>query len=301
MYYLAIAFPGLRRVRIPLSRDQVMLLLAAFNEIMLGVETYIAHLISGTIVPYEWIPIIFGPSAGVVLLVAGLMALRNRRLATVLASLVFIASIAVGLLGAFFHLRRAILPTAPLGELVSVPLLVWAPPILGPFTFALVGLVGLSAAWVEDPTDSGTLVFLKGSRLKLPLSKTRAFLLMVALGCLATVISSVLDHARTDFSNPWLWVPTGVGIFATVVGVGLGVINKPNRGDVLTFSLAMVLMILAGLTGFGLHVRADITNQGTILTERFLRGAPFLAPLLFSDMGVFGLAAMLEPREDSFG
>ena len=298
MYYLAIAFPSVRRVHIRLSRDQVMLLLAAFNEIMLGAETYIAHLVSGTIVPYEWIPIIFGPVAGVLLLIAGLIALRNRPLATMIASLVFITSIVVGLMGAFFHLRRAILPTAPIGELVSVPLLVWAPPILGPFTFALVGLVGLSAAWVEDPTDSGILVFLRGKRLSLPFSKTRAFLFMVGLGSLATVISSVLDHARTDFSNPWLWVPTAVGVFATVVAVGLGMIDKPIRSDVFTFVVAMLLMMLVGVIGLGLHVREDLTSQGTILAERFLRGAPFLAPLLFADMGAFGLAALLDPTEE---
>ena len=298
MYYLAIAFPSLRRVRIPLSRDQVMLLLAAFNEIMLGVETYVAHLISGTIVPYEWIPIIFGPVAGVLLLVVGLVALRNRPLATVIASLVFIASIVVGLMGAFFHLRRAILPTAPIGDLVSVPLLVWAPPILGPFTFALVGLVGLSAAWVEDPMDSGRLVILRGRRLSLPFSKTRAFLLMVGLGSLATVISSVLDHARTDFSNPWLWLPTAVGVFATVIAVGLGVIDKPIRGDVLTLIFGMLLMMLVGVLGLWLHVREDLTSEGVIVGERFVRGAPFLAPLLFADMGVFGLAALLDPTEE---
>lgn len=298
MYYLAIAFPSLRRVRIPLSRDQVMLLLAAFNEIMLGVETYVAHLISGTIVPYEWIPIIFGPVAGVLLLVVGLVALRNRPLATVIASLVFIASIVVGLMGAFFHLRRAILPTAPIGDLVSVPLLVWAPPILGPFTFALVGLVGLSAAWVEDPTDSGRLVILRGRKLSLPFSKTRAFLLMVGLGSLATVISSVLDHARTDFSNPWLWLPTAVGVFATAIAVGLGVIDKPIRGDVLTLIFGMLLMMLVGVLGLWLHVREDLTSEGVIVGERFVRGAPFLAPLLFADMGVFGLAALLDPSEE---
>ena len=297
MYYLAMAFPGLRRFRIPLTRDQVLLLLAAFNEIMLGAETYIAHLISGTIVPYEWIPIIFGPAAGVLLLVAGLIAQKNRPLATVIASLVFITSVVVGVMGAFFHLRRALLPTAPIGDLVSVPLLVWAPPILGPFTFALVGLMGLSAAWIEDPPDSGILALLKGKRLSLPLSKTRALLFMVGLGSLATVISSVLDHARTDFSNPWLWVPTAVGVFATVVAVGLGAIDMPNRGDVLTYVFAMLLMMLVGVIGLGLHVREDLTSQGVVVAERFLRGAPFLAPLLFADIGALGLAVLLDPTE----
>jgi hypothetical protein len=121
---------------------------------------------------------------------------------------------------------------------------------------------------------------------------------MVGLGSLATVISSVLDHARTDFSNPWLWVPTAVGVFATVVAVGLGMIDKPIRSDVFTFVVAMLLMMLVGVIGLGLHVREDLTSQGTILAERFLRGAPFLAPLLFADMGAFGLAALLDPTEE---
>ena len=78
MYLLGEAFPIARRLRLPLNRDQVMLLMAAFNLIMLGVDTYLAHSISGTIRPGEWIPIIFGVSAGVLLLVAGLIAIRRR-------------------------------------------------------------------------------------------------------------------------------------------------------------------------------------------------------------------------------
>jgi hypothetical protein len=83
MYHLETIIPAVKRVRIPITRDQALLLLLAFNELMLGVETYIAHLISGTIVPYEWIPILFGPIAFILLLLAGLLALRRRSLATV--------------------------------------------------------------------------------------------------------------------------------------------------------------------------------------------------------------------------
>ncbi len=297
MYPLAIISPGVRRIRLPLSRDQVMLLMAAINEILLGLETYIAHLISGTIVPYEWIPILFGPIAGVILLFAGLIALRNRPLATILATLVFIASIIVGLLGAYFHLVRAMIPYAPRGEQLTVPLLVWAPPFLGPFTFALVGLLGLSAAWIEDPPDSGTLILLVNRRLRLPYSKTRAYFFITGMGALATVISSVLDHARTDFSNPWLWVPTAIGVFATVVAVGLGFTNKPTRADFFTYTLAMLLMILAGVLGTGLHIAQDLTAQRDVVLERFIRGAPLLAPLLFADIGSIGLIALLDPVE----
>ena len=54
-----------------------------------------AHGMSGTIRGGEWIPIFFGPIAGVILLAAGLLALRRRAPATRLATLVFFASIII--------------------------------------------------------------------------------------------------------------------------------------------------------------------------------------------------------------
>jgi hypothetical protein len=269
----------------------------AVNEIFLGVDTYLAHSISGTIRPYEWIPILFGPIAGLLLLIAGLIALLRRSLATVIATVVLAASIAVGLLGAYFHLYRALLPAAPAGEQVTVNLLVWAPPILGPLTFALVGWLGISAAWVESPPDSGRLNLLGNARLSLPYSKTRAYLYLVGLGGLATVISSVLDHARTGFENPWLWAPTAVGVFGTVVPVMLAALDRPTRADVMTYLAAMLLMIAVGVVGAILHITVDLTAQGEVIAERFIRGAPFLAPLLFANIGSLGLIALLDPGE----
>jgi hypothetical protein len=297
VYPLAEIFPGVRRFKTPLTRDQAMLLMAAFNEMLLGVETFIAHLISGTIVPYEWIPIVFGPLAGVLLIIAGLLAQRNRPLATVIATIVFLASIAVGLLGAYFHMVRAIHPFASAGGIVSVPLLVWAPPVLGPLTFAMIGLLGISAAWKEDPPDSGTLLLLRGRHVRLPYSKTRAYFFIAGMGALATVISSVLDHARTNFSNPWLWFATAIGVFAVVVAVYMGAAERPNRWDYLTYLIAMLLMILAGVLGLGFHIGRDLTTEGVFVFERFLRIAPPLAPMLFADIGAIGLIALLSPEE----
>ena len=298
MYHLATVFPPLGRIRrLPVSRDQIMLLMAAINEIFLAIDIYLAHNISGTIRPNEWIPIIFGPIAGGLLLLAGLIALRRRPLATVIGTIVFLCSIGVGLLGAYFHLVRAILPTAPLGQRVTIDLLVWAPPIVGPLTFALVGILGISAAWIEDPPDSGVLVLLGGRRLRLPYSKTQAYLFWVGLGILATVISSVLDHARTNFENPWLWLPTLVGVFGVVVAVVLAATDRPSRADLVTFTLTMLLLIVIGVLGSVLHIGDNLTSRGVLVVERFIRGAPFLAPLLFANMGTLGLIALLDPVE----
>ena len=297
MYYLAVLFPALKGKRLPLTRDQLMLLMAAVNLLFLAFDIFLAHNLNGTIRFREWIPIVFGTAAGILLLFTGLIAIRWRRTAAILATIVLVASIIVGILGAYFHIVRATLPTAPLANRVSIYLLVWAPPVVGPLIFSLVGLWGVSAAWIEDPPDSGTLRLWGERRVRLPLSKTRAFLLMVSLGTLATLISSVLDHGRAQYENPWLWIPIAAGVFATVVAAGLGAINHPNKGDILIYFASMVLLILVGLIGFWLHIDFDLTAQREIVIERFLRGAPFLAPLLFANMGLVGLISILDPSE----
>ncbi len=214
---LATALPEVHILRrLPLTRDQAMLLMAAVNEAFLGLDTYLAHATSGTVRPNEWIPVLFGPAAGALLIFAGALAPKMRQTASVIATLTFIASIAVGFLGAYFHLMRAALPTGPEGEVMSLSLLVWAPPIMGPLTFSLVGILGISAAWIERPTGSGRLILPAAMELALPYSKTQAYLLMVSMGALAALLSAALDHARAGYDNPWLWVPIAAGVFGGV-------------------------------------------------------------------------------------
>jgi hypothetical protein len=299
MYHLATVFPAARRIgRLPFSRDQLILLMTAINEIFLSVDIYLAHSINGTINRDEWIPIIFGVSAGLLLLLAGLIALRNRPLATIFANVVLLGSIVVGLVGVYFHLRRANLLGGPVqGETVS--LLMWAPPFLGPFIFSLMGVLGISAAWIEDPPDSGRLRLLADRFVQMPYSKTRAYFLIVGVGTLVTLISSVLDHSRLNFENPWVWLPTTVGVFATVAAVMLGIIARPTRTDLATYTAAMLMMILVGVIGGVLHAHTNLIAQGTIVIERFLRGSPLLAPLLFANMGLLGLIVLLDPAENN--
>ena len=120
---------------------------------------------------------------------------------------------------------------------------------------------------------------------------------MVSMGTLATLLSSVLDHARTSFTNPCLWVPTGAGVFAVVVSGLLGIIDKPSRGDLIIYSLTMVLLIVVGITGLVLHIQQNLTAGGLVIQERFIRGVPFLAPMLFANMGALGLITLLDPTE----
>jgi hypothetical protein len=131
----------------------------------------------------------------------------------------------------------------------------------------------------------------------MPYSKTRAYFFIVGIGILATVISSVLDHARLNFENPWVWLPTMAGVFGAVVAIALGALAQPHRADLTTYTAAMLLLIIVGLIGAFLHLRSDLVAQGTIVVERFVRGSPILAPLLFANMGLLGLLVLLDPAE----
>lgn len=295
MYLLAVAFPIVKRFRIPLNRDQVMLLLAAFNELILGVDTYLAHSITGTLKPGEWIPVIFGLAAGISLFLAGWIARYKRSLANSIASLVFLASMLIGVLGSYFHLHRGLLPDAPAGQQITALLLIYGPPLLGPITFALIGILGLSAAWQEDPVDSGFMHLFGKATIKMPLSKTRAYFFMAALFMLATVLSSVLDHARTNFANPWLWLPTLAGSLAVLITTAMGAYDRLERKDLITYMVVMALMGVVGLLGAFFHIEYNLTGQGAILGERFIHGAPILAPLLFANMALLGLIVLLDP------
>ncbi len=295
--YLEVLFPRLAKIKIPLTRDQLMLIMAAINEIFLGIDIYLAHLLSGTIVLREWIPILFGPIAGLLLLLAGWFAGKNRKIAVWIANIVFILSIIVGFLGTYFHFIRAILPTGPAGSKISIEMLIWAPPIIGPLVFSLVGLLGITAIWREEPLNSGRLILFREKAIQLPFSKTRAFFLMVSLGTLATLISSVLDHARNNFQNPWVWVPVVAGVLGVIVPLIMAVMDEPKRGDLLIYFLVMGLLILVGVIGAGLHILDNLTSKSQFVAERFIRGAPFLAPLLFANMGTLGLLNLFNPAE----
>ena len=98
------------------------------------------------------------------------------------------------------------------------------------------------------------------------------------MGTLSALVSSVLDHARTGFEGAWLWYAAAIGVFGTVVPVAYAALDSPSRIDSFTYMAAMLFLIATGVLGSFLHVRSD------------------LAPLLFSNLGMLGLIALLDPE-----
>lgn len=295
MYHLAVLSPRMGRLALRVSRDELILVLAAVNQIFLGIDIYLAHLADHKLQPGEWIPIVFGPAAGGMLLLAGAIALWRRGPAAILASTVFVSSAVVGILGMWFHLVRAALPSGPITYRLTTRLLVWGPPFLGPLMFVIVAIFGISAAWVEDPPDSGRLRLIGRLRVRLPLRKIDVYFLLVGSAAMVATVSAVFDHARTGWENANLWIPTTVGILAAVVCFAMASIEVPRRTDLIVFVATMAVMVSTGLLGVWFHFQDNVTSAGLIVAERFIRGAPIMAPLLYANVGLFGVATLMRP------
>ena len=294
--HLTTIAPFLRKLRIPVSRDQAFLLYVVLNELIMGLETYLAHNLNGTIRFNEWIPIVCGPLFGVLLLIAFVLGRRKPALAVWLATVALVGSLVVGVLGTYFHVVRAIRPFAAPGQRITLELLVWGAPAFAPPTFILVGVLGLVALSAES---GGAGAFGKVLWRSLPLRKDQAYFFLASLGVLIALVSSVFDHMRGGFTNPWLWVPALSGAFAAVVAFVIGLFPAPNRADLTVYAAAMGLLLVVGPLGLVLHVLFDLGVGSAIILERFLRGAPILAPMVFANMGLLGILALLDPRTTS--
>ncbi|PJF21676.1 MAG: hypothetical protein CUN56_09855 [Phototrophicales bacterium] len=289
--------PGIGTFRLPISRNNLLLMLVAFTEIGMGVETYLAHLISGDVKPMEAIPVFFGPIAGLILLLA--MFLRIRQGNTLVTTLIVMgvagASVAVGVIGSAFHWARAVPPPGLGAQRLDFDWLVFAPPVAGPLAFAGVGILAIIAVLEDTKPETGTLTLPGVLTFKTPLPQTRQFLWLVAFGLYAATLSAFLDHGRTEFENIFVWIPVVFGLFGSVVTTLMAVYHHHTKADYFIFFWVMVGMILMGILGLGLHVNADLPEgpSGGVNLERFVRGAPVMAPMLFAIMGAFGIITMI--------
>ncbi len=289
--------PGIGTFQLPLNRNDLMLMLVTFNLLAIGFETYLAHLISGGIKPAEAIPVFFGPVAALGMIVALYLRLRRGAITTSTLIVIGIASLSVvvGVLGAAFHWSRALAPDNFPGSRLRWDWLIYAPPIAAPLSFAGVGLMGIIATLEDTKPETGQLTLPGVLTFKTPLSQTRQLLWLVALGLFASTLSAFLDHGRTDFEDVFVWIPVVLGLFGSVVTLLMALYEKHTNTDYFIFFWVMMIMIGVGVLGLGLHINVDLPEgpKGGISAERFIRGAPVMAPLLFANMGMLGIITMV--------
>lgn len=288
--------PGIGTFHLPVTRNDLLLTLVAFNLIAIGLESYLAHLISGGVKPAEMIPVIFGPLSGIILFFA--VYLRIWKQKVVLSTLVIMVaaglSIGVGLLGVAFHGDRALAPEYFPGSRLRWDWLIFAPPVAAPLSFVGVGLMAIIAALEDTKPESGRLSLPGVLSFQTPLKQTQQLFWLIGLGLLAATLSAFLDHGRTDFEDVFVWIPVVTGTFGGIVTLMMAFYAQRSHADYFIFFWVMILMVIVGVVGLGLHINADLPETGReIVAERFIRGAPPLAPLLFANLGLLGIITMV--------
>ncbi len=125
----------------------------------------------------------------------------------------------------------------------------------------------------------------------------RYLLLLVCLACVATTTELWMMGHHED---PWQWAPLAV-MAVSVVGA-LWVMATWSASAVRVFRGLMVVLMIAGAVGAGLHYRANMEFQlemdpslgGFALVEKILhaKAPPSLAPGNMALVGLIGLVAV---------
>lgn len=273
----------LARVKLPVEKNRLLLILVGVNFIFTGLDVVLAHAVNDFVPSYELIPIIFAPLGALSSFLVALKPKPGKSIALIHIGLM-VLGIIVGVLGTAFHANQAL---NPLGQLTWI-WVTFASPILAPLAFAGISLVGLYGV-IEEVRDQPGVLEVPGLGIfRAPISRDRHFLWLVGLGFAASALTSIIDHGQYGYSLYKL-IPIVFGLFSTSVVITLAVSTNWSRGDELTYFWTMIAAIIVGVLGFAFHLSGDLSDNGQLSVERILVFAPVLAPLLYSDLGILGL------------
>lgn len=278
----------LARIKLPMEKNRLLLLLVGVNFIFTGLDVALAHAVNDFVPAYEWIPVFYTPLGAASSFIVALKSKLNKSVALTHVVLM-VLGLVVGVLGTAFHANQAL---NPLGQLTWI-WLTFASPILAPLAFAGISLVGLYGIIEEVEGQPGLLEVPGLGTFKAPISRDRHFLWLVGLGFAASALTSIIDHGQYGYSLYKL-IPIVFGLFATGVVLSLAVSKRWSPGDELTYFWTMIAAIIVGVLGFAFHLSGDLSDNGRLSLERILVFAPVLAPLLYSDLGILGLIVVAD-------
>lgn len=238
-------------------------LFAAANLAFLGVDIVIAHLTNHFARAAEWAPIVFSAVAAVVLVPGALGS--NRPVVVAVDRLVGAAAVLVGVIGMVLHLESSFFERQTLHHLV------YSAPFVAPLAYVGVGLVLLL---VRSREGAGP--------------ELGPWALFLALGGFVGNLGlSLLDHAQNGFFAPTEWIPVAAAAYA--IGFLAVELARPGTLPPRVTLAVLAAEALVGGAGFVLHVLANERGTAPRL-DRFVYGAPALAPLLFANLAI--LAAL---------
>lgn len=250
-------------------------LFAVSNLAFLAIDVALAHAVNAFEHPAEWIPVAFSPLAALAMLAAmGLggpfptragEGTRRHRIARGLGLAVGWASVLVGVSGLVFHLQSQFF------ELGTLKSLVYTAPFAAPLAYTGLGLLVILNRMVDPRSPDWP----------------RWVILLAMGGFLGNFVLTLADYAQNGFFYPTEWIGVVASAFAAT---GLLAVCVFPRDRVLIPWAAVLLLVqvVVGVLGFGLHGRANLEQPSASLWESFIYGAPLFAPLLFADLALLG-------------
>ncbi len=253
---------------------QPWFLVEAFAMANLGfltLDIYLAHSVNGFRREAEYIPLYFSAATPVVLLL-GLL-LRRRWIAVWkdLGYLVGWLAIPIGLAGVIFHLDSSFFYERTLRSLT------YSAPFAAPLAYTGLGFLLLVNRMVESNT----------------VEWAQWILFLTLGGFVGNFVFSLSDHAENGFFNRLEWIPVvasalAVGFLATCL------VSRQPRNFVGLCGAVLLLESAVGVWGFLLHADRNLAGPSTHLFKNLIYGAPPMAPLLFPNLAVLGLIALLQ-------
>jgi hypothetical protein len=122
-------------------------------------------------------------------------------------------------------------------------------------------------------------------------------LLLSLGGFVGNFIFSLADHAQNGFYRATEWVPVAASAFA-IGFLLLPFIVRVNRAYVTVCAAVMLVQVAVGLLGFYYHTAANLRGRGPTWFDRFVYGAPVMAPLLLPNLALLVLIGLYRLRAD---
>lgn len=268
-------------VNLPVNKTRIIALYLALNYLIILLDISIAHFGNNFANNLEWIPIIYAPIA----IMASLMLFFRDRAgwSKKLHLWVNALGVLIGIVGFFFHLSSLMDKGS-----FALTSLVGGNPVFAPLAFVSTGLIGVIIAKKDKQSISQ-------QNKKMFTAKTRQLLAVVSFWFFSTGLVVFFDHAQTSFTDLSTWFPVVIGFFGGMVILMQLFTPSTDKASSTLLALTLVLTFIIGILGFYFHISSDLAN-GWSWNSLFYQ-APWLAPLLFSDLGIWGIIVILEPIE----
>ncbi|MCH7824490.1 MAG: hypothetical protein IH849_06770 [Acidobacteria bacterium] len=250
------------------------------NYAVLSIDIWLAHSINRFRHPAEWIPLWFSIIAALLLATCFFFEIGKRHRSTttpfgsgvarIAGLLVGGVSIAVGVAGLFFHLQSQFFLRFTIASLV------YTAPFVAPLAYCGLGFLLLMGRMVPNRC-----------------AEWGQWVVFFALGGFAgNFVLTLTDHAQNGFFQRAEWIP----VVSSALGVGfllLALFEQENLFWGTCFAV-MVLQAIVGVTGFALHLSANVNGLASSLYENFIHGAPLLAPLLFVNLALLAVIGLFD-------